>query len=78
MDDIYKRGAIYKIPCKDCSNVYVGETGRCFNTRLSEHRRDLKPINLAKLKDDLNKKKLHWLNIVLIVNIGLILRILKY
>ena len=32
-------------------------TGRCFNTRLSEHKRDLKPINLAKLKeDDLNKK----------------------
>ena len=57
VDDIYKRGAIYKIPCKDCSNVYVGETGRCFYTRLSEHKRDLKPINLAKLKeDDLNKK----------------------
>ena len=31
--------------------------GRCFNTRLSENKRDLKPINLAKLKkDDLNKK----------------------
>ena len=48
---------IYKIPCKDCSNVYIGEKGRCFNTRLSEHKRDLKPINLAKLKEDnLNKK----------------------
>ena len=78
MDDIYKRGAIYKIPCKDCSSVYVGETGRCFNTRLSERQRDLKPINLAKLKEDDLNKKLHWLSIVLIVNIGLILGILKY
>ena len=41
VDDIFKRGAIYKIPCKDCLNVYVDETGRCFNTRLSEHKRDL-------------------------------------
>ena len=59
VDEIYKRGAIYKIPCKDCSDVYayIGEMGRRFNTRLSEHKRDLKPINLAKLKeDDLNKK----------------------
>ena len=57
MDVIYKRGAIYKIPCKDCSDVYTGETGRCFNTRLFEHKRDLKRINFAKLKeDDLNKK----------------------
>ena len=31
--------------------------GRCFNTHLSEHKHDLKPINLAKLKEDnLNKK----------------------
>ena len=57
MDDIYKRGAIYKIPYKNCSSVYVGETGKCFNTRSSEHKRDLKLINLAELKeDDLNKK----------------------
>ena len=29
----------------------------CFNTRLSEQKLDLKPINLIKLKkDDLNKK----------------------
>ena len=54
---IYKSGTIYNIHCKDCSGVYIGETGRCFNTRLSEHKRYLKPINLATLKEeDLNKK----------------------
>ena len=38
-------------------DVYIGETGSCFNTRLSKHKRDLKLINLANLKeDDLNKK----------------------
>ena len=57
MDAIYNLGGVYKIPCKDCSGVYIGETGRCFNTRLFDHKRDLKPINLAKLKEDgLNKK----------------------
>ena len=33
------------------------ETGRCFITRLSEHKHDLKLINMAKLKEDeMNKK----------------------
>ena len=41
VDAIYKRGAIYKIYCKDCSGVCIGKKGRCFNTRLSEHKRDL-------------------------------------
>ena len=51
----------------------IGETGRCFNTRLSEHKHDVKPINLAKLKEDDLNKKMHWLNITLNVNIGSIL-----
>ena len=37
---------VYKIPCKDCSWNYIGETGRCFQTRKKEHQRHLK--NYAK------------------------------
>ena len=33
---------IYKITCKDCSWSYIGETGRCFETRKKEHIRNVK------------------------------------
>ena len=28
---------VYKIPCADCEWCYIGETGRCFETRKKEH-----------------------------------------
>ena len=31
---------VYKIPCKDCNRNYIGETGRSFKTRKSEHVRN--------------------------------------
>ena len=49
---LYKGDVIYKNHFKYCSGVYIGETGRCFNTYLSEHKCDLKTINMAKLKED--------------------------
>ena len=52
---IYKRGEFVEFRVR-CSGVYIAEMCRCFNTRLSEHKRAVKPINLVKLKDDLNKK----------------------
>ena len=32
---------VYRIPCKNCDKVYVGETGRRFGTRLGEHRKEV-------------------------------------
>jgi hypothetical protein len=32
---------VYKINCADCSWSYIGETGRAFNTRQKEHRRNV-------------------------------------
>ena len=33
---------VYQINCKDCSWSYIGETGRCFDTRKKEHMRNVK------------------------------------
>ena len=45
-------GIIYQISCRDCTGIYVGETGRAYITRLAEHKRDLRPENLAKVDDN--------------------------
>lgn len=33
---------VYKIPCKDCDLVYIGETARDRSTRMKEHKADIK------------------------------------
>ena len=35
-----KGQGVYKVPCRSCSAVYVGETGRKLGTRFDEHRKD--------------------------------------
>ena len=37
-----KVGVVYSIPCKNCELQYIGETKRKFETRRSEHQRDIK------------------------------------
>ncbi|UYV70391.1 hypothetical protein LAZ67_7002858 [Cordylochernes scorpioides] len=36
------RNTVYSIPCNQCNNVYVGETGRHIKDRIDEHRRNIK------------------------------------
>ena len=42
IDSHKRKGAIYQIPCKNCNKIYIGETGRCFQTRQKEHKADVK------------------------------------
>ena len=37
-------GVIYKIPCKNCDQSYIGETGRNFSYRLEEHQKNVADV----------------------------------
>ena len=43
-----KRSLVYKISCRDCNTVYVGETGRSVRTRKREHADAVKTSNTKK------------------------------
>ena len=36
---ILQKSGVYKLKCKDCSKLYIGETGRKFECRLADHKR---------------------------------------
>ena len=38
-------GVIYKIPCSDCSQSYIGQTGRCLSLQLKEHQRAVRTLD---------------------------------
>lgn len=42
ISDEKKSNVIYEIPCKDCSTVYIGQTGRRLEDRMKEHKNDMK------------------------------------
>jgi len=37
-----RNNVVYKIMCKDCDVLYVGQTGRQLKTRMSEHRNHIR------------------------------------
>ena len=39
--DEEKTNLIYRVPCKNCSSSYVGETGRKFGLRIKEHKKEV-------------------------------------
>ena len=44
ISDEEKPELVYKIPCKNCERVYVGETGRPLAARVKEHRKEADSI----------------------------------
>ena len=40
IDPISKKDAVYKMNCKDCNAVYIGETSKTVGDRLEEHIRN--------------------------------------
>jgi hypothetical protein len=37
----YNQCGVYELKCKNCSNIYTGQTGRSFKTRFKEHIQDI-------------------------------------
>jgi len=44
INDEEKPEVVYKIPCKNCEHVYVGETGRPLGVRIKEHHKEVDSI----------------------------------
>ena len=34
-------GCVYQVPCRNCNKVFIGETSRCLETRIKEHKDDV-------------------------------------
>jgi len=44
ISDEEKPEVVYKIPCKNCEHVYIGETGRPLGARVKKHRKEVDSI----------------------------------
>ena len=47
-DTLKTANCIYEIPCKNCDHSYVGEIGRLFGVRLSEHKAETSKVESKK------------------------------
>ncbi|XP_072016570.1 uncharacterized protein [Amphiura filiformis] len=44
-DPLQSAEVIYEIPCQNCPKTYIGETGRLFETRLTEHKSESEKVS---------------------------------
>ena len=49
------KGVVYQIPCAQCNEVYIRETGRPLKTRVSEHKK------AVTMDDARNANAVHWM-----------------
>ena len=57
-----RSGVVYQIPCKDCDQSYIGQTGRQLEVRIKEHKSTApsrKPSAVAEHKED-TKHTIDW------------------
>ena len=58
-------GVVYSIPCKDCDSLYIGESGRKLEKRLTEHKSKAASSKSA-IKEHIDRSKGHqidWENV---------------
>ncbi len=53
---------VYRIPCKSCDSVYVGETGRKLGTRVKEHKKDVEQNSKGSFTRAMRKESLTQIN----------------
>ena len=47
-DPLTTTDCVYELPCANCKASYIGETGRRFSTRLSEHKKETEKLEASK------------------------------
>ena len=58
-----RTGIVYQIPCSDCSQTYVGQSGRTIVDRIKEHQRAVKKMEtptLQRLQSMLGNTSIEW------------------
>ena len=57
------KGIIYKVKCKDCSSIYIGQTARALKTRIKEHKRAIQTSDKNSLLAQHHAQTKHEINL---------------